>query len=343
MINKENLDNKLNQDLTSQDSSIEPANYDIDLSFFSGPMDLLLHLVSLKEVSIEDVSMSEVLEQYCEIVNSQAHEIDLEKASEYLVIISTLMVIKSKALLPPDIVEVKEDEVDLEYSRFFESLRDKLKAYELTKVRAEALINTPQLGVDTFIRADKNAIEIPSNMIAEGESLTRLTSLFHSLLKKVGGLGSRLRISIEPVSIVDSMMKIVDTLKSLPSNISSNNTLNLISLLKNTYSKSEFNSKTTSRNIIMGNFIAILELAKRGVLAVSQKSQSDEIEINLRIKSSNDNSNFNEIEGAFESEFDNNTSNIELASESNLETSNTLDINNEINYTEIPNKRVING
>src|SRR5690606_39148789 len=88
--------------------------FDIQLEFFSGPMDLLLHLVSLKEVPIEEVSMAEIIDQYFDIVTKQAHQIDLERASDYLVIITTLMMIKSRSLLPNESAEDVEDEEDTE-------------------------------------------------------------------------------------------------------------------------------------------------------------------------------------------------------------------------------------
>ncbi len=312
-------ENQLYNESVQTDFSSE---YDVRLEFFSGPMDLLLHLVSVKEVPIEEVSMYEILDQYCSIVTRQAHQIDLEKASEYLVIITTLMVLKSKSLLPAEVEEGIEDETDLEYSRFFESLRERLKAFEMTKMRAQALIDSPQLGVDTFTRIDKNAVVVPPEMIAEGETSSRLGALFLSLVKRVGGLGKRLKISIEPVSIVDSMMRVVDSLRSMASKPSQP----FLSILKTSYSKKDFQNRTNSRNIIMGGFIAVLELAKRGVVAVAQSSQSDTISVSLRIHEMQDGE-----ESEFVSEFD---------QDSTEEQSLLSDTTQE---TEEPIKRVSNG
>lgn len=279
--------------------------FDIQLEFFSGPMDLLLHLVSLKEVPIEEVSMAEIIDQYFDIVTKQAHQIDLERASDYLVIITTLMVIKSRSLLPNESAEDVEDEEDTEYSRFFESLRERLKAFELTRLRAQALIDAPQLGVDTFVRNDKNAIEIPAEMIAEGETSVRLGSLFLGLVKRVGGIGKKMRIAIEPVSIVDSMMRVVDSLKIFSKKTPST----LYSIIKNTYQKNDFQNRLISRNIVMGGFIAVLELAKRGVVTIQQPSQEESISVVLRSEMfDHDLNNSNEKE-IFESEFDHQTVN----------------------------------
>jgi segregation and condensation protein A len=283
----------------------ESYAYDIRLDFFSGPMDLLLHLVSLKEVSIEEVSMTEVLDQYLEIVTRHAHEIDLEQASDYLVIVATLMVLKSKALLPTETLSDDTQDEENEYSRFFESLRERLKAFELTRARALALVESPQLGIDTFIRNDKNAIKIPSDMIAEGESSMRLGALFMNLVKRVGGLGRSITISIEPVSIVSSMMKVVDALTTFfPKSKES-----FHSIIKKCYKKNELKTPEISRNIIMGSFIALLELAKRGILEVTQENQSSEIFISLRA-GLNSNDASNDQSDIFQSEFDQSNDNV---------------------------------
>ena len=71
----------------------------VNLEFFSGPMDLLLHLVEQQEVEIENVDLSEVCDQYLKIVERSA-ELDLERAGEYLVVAATLVARKSEAILP---------------------------------------------------------------------------------------------------------------------------------------------------------------------------------------------------------------------------------------------------
>ena len=144
----------------------------IRLEFFSGPMDLLLHLVHQQEVGIEQVKMSLVAEQYLEIVTRNARYLDLEKASEFLVIAATLLAIKSGSLLPslpvPGAEDSRDDWVD---TRFFEDLRQRLCAYELTKARAMSLVRCPQLGVDTFNRVDHQALKPTPEMLCEPEGV----------------------------------------------------------------------------------------------------------------------------------------------------------------------------
>lgn len=67
--------------------------------------------------------------------------------------------------------------------------------------------------MDTFVRRDRSILNIPPEMIAEGEEPGRLGKLFLSLIKRVGGLARTYSISIQPISIVSYMMKLVDGLK----------------------------------------------------------------------------------------------------------------------------------
>ncbi len=240
--------------------------FSIHLSFFSGPMDLLLHLVSQKEVPVQEVSMSEVLDQYLEIVTIQANDLDLEKASEYLVVVATLMLLKSKSLLREESAGTDLESVDDEYSRFFEDLRARLIAFETTKLRAQALIAHPQLDVDTFVRRDKDAVRPDPEEMGIGETTTRLGGLFLSLVKRVGGLGKRIVITIESVSIVTYMVSMVDFFKNAKEK-GAQSFLTLVSHSQN---------EDSLRNSVLGSFVAILELAKRGVIKVTQPTDGDQ-------------------------------------------------------------------
>lgn len=299
--------------------------YQINLDFFTGPMDLLLHLVSQREVSIEQVSMKDVLDQYLAIVLEQSDSIDLERASEYLVIAATLMVIKSRALLPNE--QVEDDVTDdlPEYSRFFEDLRARLIAYENTRIRAQSLIDAPQLDVDTFIRRDKSALSVPPEMLAEGEEPSRLGTLFHNLMKRVGGLSRTYRITSEPITIVSYMMRLVDNLKS--PFIGGNH--HLLMLATKLFRSSPV--KESTRNIVLGSFVAVLELAKRGLIKVSQEHEYADLHLQLTMKDSDSTE--------FTSEFDNAESDTHKKDLSHNSDSESHTGSNLREYAEVANAR----
>ena len=74
-------------------------NITFHLDSFDGPLDLLLHLIAKNKVSIYDIPISQILEQYLDVLN-QAKSMNLEIASEFITMASELVLIKSKMLLP---------------------------------------------------------------------------------------------------------------------------------------------------------------------------------------------------------------------------------------------------
>ena len=88
--------------------TLETNKYAIKLDNFEGPLDLLCHLIDKNKMNITDINLSEITDQYMEILN-EMEKMNLEIASEFLVMASTLLYIKSKNLLPVE----AEDESEL--------------------------------------------------------------------------------------------------------------------------------------------------------------------------------------------------------------------------------------
>ena len=256
-------------------------NFNVKLDYFSGPLDLLLHLVSQQEVELEKVKMSEICEQYLQIVLEQAESIDIEKASEYIVIAANLLSIKSSSLLPIEQEEIEGDDSLSEILRFFESLRARLIEFKKTKLRAEALMEMPQLGVDSYVRKDKSALRPTAQMYAEPEDGLDLGKLFSNLMKRIGTAAKSLRILAEPVSVVDLMMKFLDGLSNSKQKVFINNSGKSKSTFFELVSGVIFNSRNKKtkgkdyqlRSSLVAGFVAVLELAKRGIVAVGQDSE----------------------------------------------------------------------
>ena len=106
------------------------------LKDFDGPLDLLLHLISKAQVDIKDIFISEITDQYIEHV-SNAVDLDMDDATDFLVMAATLLEIKSRAMLPtpPSLDEDEEDPADAlirrleEYKRFRETAEE-MKRFE---------------------------------------------------------------------------------------------------------------------------------------------------------------------------------------------------------------------
>lgn len=111
--------------------------YKVDLEFFQGPLDLLLHLIEKMEIDIHNISIAKLADSYIEYLNSQKN-ISLENAEEYIVMASKLIHLKSKRLLPSyedgENVETEEELVNrlIDY-KIFKAVQKDL--YELQKNR----------------------------------------------------------------------------------------------------------------------------------------------------------------------------------------------------------------
>lgn len=263
-------------------------SFDINLEFFSGPMDLLLHLVSQQEVAIEKVKMAVVAQQYLSIVLEQADNIDIEKASEFLVIAATLLALKSSSLLPSENIEQEQVDPNNDISRFFETLRDRIREFQKTKLRAEALMSMPQLGVHTFSRFDKKALRPTPEMLAEPEDGLELGKIFSLLMKRIGGAAKSLRILAEPVSVVTYMMKFIDKLSDSKNIVNfgefsrnGGSFLSILGQIVGIKKVKNIEEKAQVRASVVAGFVAVLELAKRGVLSVSQDDKDIQMILGL--------------------------------------------------------------
>ncbi len=123
------------------------------LDSFEGPLDLLLMLIRKNKVNIYDIPISEILDQYLDVMNSMK-EMDLEISSEFLVLAATLLQIKSKMLLPKPEDE-EEDGVDPR-----EELVRRLTEYKKVKESIGFFAERQHIGASMFFKAP-DAIERP--------------------------------------------------------------------------------------------------------------------------------------------------------------------------------------
>ena len=103
-------------------------DYNVKIDAFEGPLDLLLHLIKKSNISIYDISVEEITNQYLDYINKM-EELNIDVASSYLVMAASLVELKSKSLLPHK--EEKEDNDEEELSR--DSLINRLVEYQKYK------------------------------------------------------------------------------------------------------------------------------------------------------------------------------------------------------------------
>lgn len=113
-------------------------SYKVRIDSFEGPFDLLLYLVSRQKVDIGTISISEIIDQYLDEI-SHLESLDLDVASDFLLVAATLLKIKAESLLPKEEAVIDEDLVDLTPSEARDILIERLLAYKQYKNAAHAL------------------------------------------------------------------------------------------------------------------------------------------------------------------------------------------------------------
>ena len=117
--------------------TLETKKYSIKIDNFEGPLDLLCYLIDKNKMNIYDVNLSDITEQYIEFLNAM-EEMNLEIASEFLVMASTLLYLKSKKLLPKqeeEEEEITEEILEAHADTIFEEAENRLHAQKAILVK----------------------------------------------------------------------------------------------------------------------------------------------------------------------------------------------------------------
>ncbi|EAE1341960.1 segregation/condensation protein A [Listeria monocytogenes] len=228
-------------------------NFKVDA--FEGPLDLLLHLIGQLEVDIYDIPMAEITDQYMEFVHTM-QEMELDVASEYLVMAATLLAIKSKMLLPKqeleidyDTLEEEEDPRDALVEKLMEYKRFKEAAKELKEKEAERSFYFSKPPMDLAEYDD-------GTIVAELDvSLNDMLSAFNKMLRrKKLNKPLHTRITTQEISIDERMDSVLGKLHQQV-----NHRLRFDEL---------FEEQTKEQLVV--TFLALLELMKRKLVEVEQ-------------------------------------------------------------------------
>ena len=119
---------------------------------YSGPIDVLLDLAKSQKVDLANISITKLADQFLEFISS-AKKINLDIASEYLLMATWLAYLKSKLLLPQD-----EDD-EFKASEVAEKLKIQLKKLELIRILSDRLLKKNRLGIDIFMRGTSSGMK----------------------------------------------------------------------------------------------------------------------------------------------------------------------------------------
>lgn len=185
------------------------APYRVQLPSFEGPLDLLLHLIEEHELDIRDIPIAFVAHKYVEYITLM-QDLNIDVASEYLVMAATLAHVKSKMLLPTP-PQDEEDEEESELDPRAELVR-RLLEYQKYKNAAEQLGSHDILGRDVFARG-MPAPDVDGPAPIAGLSLFKLLDAFQTVLSRAKATVDH-QIDFERFSITDRINELSDLLRT---------------------------------------------------------------------------------------------------------------------------------
>jgi len=226
------------------DLYIPPDALEVYLEAFEGPLDLLLYLIRKHNLDILDIPMAELTKQYMVYVEKMK-VIKLELAADYLLMSAMLIEIKSRMLLPKPAEIIEEDDPRAELVR-------RLMEYEAIKRAAERLDALPKVGEDISVATVfyQHIAEIKPTEV----DLDELVEAWRNVLKRAK-LTTHHKIGKSELSVREHMSQILRRLKT-------DGMVEFSAL---------FDNEVEVLAKLVVNFLAILELAKEGLIRITQQ------------------------------------------------------------------------
>lgn len=235
--------------------------YRVELPVFSGPLDLLLHLIKQQEVDIHEVAIASILDQYLEHL-AVLRDLDLADIGDFVVMASTLMEIKSRELLPSEAIAI-EEELDakddlirrlLEYKRY----RDVSRRFERMSRRRQRMLDAslPMPEALGALEDDDGALDL------DNVEIWALTAAFSKLLEETGS-DVMLHVGVERRDVRYYIERILDRVRG-----------------GGEVSFEELFDRSEGRLGLVGTLIAILEMMKQGFLRARQERCFGPITVN---------------------------------------------------------------
>tara|TARA_B110000967_G_C18656471_1_gene445990 strand:+ start:52 stop:792 length:741 start_codon:yes stop_codon:yes gene_type:complete len=240
--------------------SITKKTIPIEIPNYSGPLEILLDLAKTQKVDLTKISITKLADQFLKYIND-AKDLNLEIASEYLLMATWLAYLKSKLLLPDD------DDDDFKANEVAEKLKLQLKKLELIRLLSDQLIKKNRIGVNIFYRGIKGGIRSVNTPVYK-VSLFELLKTYSSI--KMQKAFQTINIPKLPVFTTEEGIKQIR-----------NNFINISDWknIEDLIPKNFFINKKLKKSGIAGIFSASLELTKQGITSIMQKKIFEKVMI----------------------------------------------------------------
>jgi segregation and condensation protein A len=232
-----------------------PNEFKVKTDDFEGPLELLLGLIEKRKLFINDISLAQIANDYIEYIK-QFENFPVGEAANFIVIASTLVLAKSKSLLP-------NLELTIEEEASIEDLEERLRQYKEIK----------ELSGNIRKRFGMNIIFLPQtkmkNSVFSPHEDINGDSLFKAISDIVAGLPIK-EIKKNPKAVIKKILSLEEVIDSLTLRIKKNIKMSFKDFTN------EVDEKEKKITTIVG-FLAMLELVKNGLIYVSQEGNFDDI------------------------------------------------------------------
>ena len=225
----------------------------IDIPNYNGPLEVLLELAKTQKVDLAEISITKLADQFLEFIKKH-EDLNLETASEFLLMATWLAYLKSKLLLP----ESEDD--DFKALEVAEKLKLQLKKLELIRILSDQMLKKKRLGVHIFVRGMKGGIRSINTPLYDVSLYELLKTYSNIQMQKTFQ-----NISIPKLPVFTSE----EGIKQIKSNLDKiTEWKNIVELIPKFYLE-----KKMKKTGIAGIFAASLELTKEGIISISQNKQ----------------------------------------------------------------------
>ena len=229
----------------------------IDIPNYNGPLEVLLDLAKTQKVDLAEISITKLADQFLSYIKNQKN-LNLETASEFLLMATWLAYLKSKLLLPED------SEDDFKALEVAEKLKLQLKKLELIRLLSDQMLQKKRLGVHIFNRGMKGGIRSINTPVYN-------VSLYE-LLKTYSNI--QMQKTFQSISIPKlPVFTTEEGIKHIRNNLESiKEWKDIMNLIPKFYSDNKM-----KRTGIAGLFAASLELTREGIITISQKKKFEKL------------------------------------------------------------------
>ncbi|HEY4478524.1 MAG TPA: ScpA family protein [Candidatus Paceibacterota bacterium] len=247
----------MNASLTEANETVPNTDFKIKTEVFEGPLDLLLSLIEKRKLFINDIALSKVTDDYIHHIE-RFDKLPIGESAQFILIASTLLLIKSRSLLPT-LSLTEEEEEDMH------GLEIRLKIYKRIK---EASINVKDLyGKEIIFQQTGQRVVEP--IFSPHESMN-LLSLVKIIKEIINNLPKKEKV---PKAIIRKVISIEEMIDNLTKRITTG--------LRMSFKDFSNSHKGEKVNIIVG-FLAMLELVKQGTIHVSQDKSFGDIQMETK-------------------------------------------------------------